>query len=232
MVGIVAALYDEVFSVLPYLNYRRIDKISQYNGIINGCDVSLFLTKPGIQKISNFKKWLEQHNFKIIINIGFTGALTNQFKLGDCLDIKKIISLNKENLYLNSKSLLKKQNYTLITVNQPVFSINDKEDYQFEYKADLADMEAYKLLNASLAKGFSLNQWYVIKIVGDLPGDEYFLKNEVLFRNFFTSRGIMKKIKIIYETGFLNSWHFYKRKRFLQKILKDFLFNHVPINID
>ncbi|MDH5720140.1 MAG: hypothetical protein OEZ13_05880 [Spirochaetia bacterium] len=225
MVGIVAALYDEVYSIVHLLKYTKIEGIPQYTGKINGISVSLYLTKPGLQKISKFQKWQTQHSFRSFINAGFAGALTDNFKHGDAVIAKKVISNKTEKFYLKTEKLDKIfKPKTLYTTDKPVFSFEDKEDIYYLSKADIVDMEAHKILKASDDIGTKTDKWHILKIIGDLPGDETFLEKEVSFRDFFTSKSFSKKLNIIKNTGLKTSWLLYKRKKFLQETLYNSLF--------
>jgi len=225
MVAVIAALYDEVFLLLRELKYTKIDGIPQYTGKINDVSVALYLCKPAAPKIAKLQKFMKQHPFRFYVNAGFAGSLVTKFEYGDPVFAKKVGSFQKENFFLKPekmKNLFEAHN--LVTVNQPVFSLEEKEDTYFLSKAEIVDMEAHRLLKASSDIGIKLDKWRILKIIGDMPGDEYFLQKEVAFRDFFSSHGFFKKLKIVRNTGIRTSWFLYKRKKFLQKKLYDSLF--------
>ena len=215
MTGIIIALYEEFLPLKHSLSFRRINGVGQYNGFLFDKPVSVYLCGPNLKHRSKMLKWFEQHRFSRILNIGFAGALRPGLELGQACKIKMILQ-KKNNPF---RICIEKGEY-LITVENPVFSYDEKEDLFLSEKAGLVDMEAYKIAETiSMTEHVKLPSFSVLKIVGDLYGDAFYLKKEAPFRSFFTRRRIFEKLKIILATGLQNSWFLYQRKKFLQKRL-------------
>ena len=212
MTGLLIALREEAELITRELSFYRIHSIGQYNGFLKGCPVSLYLCGPSIKKRGHIFKWLKQHKFKKIVNIGYAGALVSGFNIGELCRVSRLGKLDEKDILLNKKS-----GETMITANEPVFSYGEKEDLFLRTQAKLVDMEGYFLAQTIVEAGFSLSKFEVFKLIGDLPGDALYLHNEMRFRNFFTSKSLWQKATIIASTGLSNSWFLYRRKKFLQK---------------
>ena len=239
MVGILIALYEESQRLLPELSFCRIDGVGQYNGFLRGIPVSVHLCGPGIKKRSLLFKWLRQHKFSFILNIGYAGALTPEFQLGESCKIDVLVKTKKDDIDLileksktkerkiKERKAEKQKKTRLLTTNTTVFGYDEKEDLFLRTACSLVDMEAYRIAEVLKESGFHLGRFTVIKIIGDLPGDALYLRNEKIFRNFFSSRSLLTKLKIVFNAGLNDSWFLYQRKKFLQKrlelVTEDFL---------
>ena len=218
MIGLIIALYEEAEKIIRQLDFQRIDGVAQYNGFLKGCHVSLHLSGPGVQRRTHIFKWLRQHRFESIINIGYAGALTSGFEAGEICKVSELNRVGEKKIPLNLK-----KGFGLVTTDRPVFSYDNKEELFLETNAKLVDMEAYKIAEIISEEEGGLSKLEIVKIVGDLPGDALYLRNEELFRGFFSSRSYTKKIRVILKTGLSHSWFLYNRKKKLQNILREYL---------
>lgn len=233
MVGITAALYDEVFELVKGLRREKKDGIYHYHGFIGQSEVSLFLTGPGLKKNKGrLKKWLSLFNFSGIIQTGFCGALRHGYMAGDVCRMDEVFSLEPPGRFFLAKDTLPEPakdgiRQCLISVSEPVFKLEDREDLFLSQGAHLVDMESAELLGIVKEQRPALmKNIRVIKIVGDVAGEEQLMNKEVKMRAYFTSRGFFKKLKI----GFLSGPVFFKlygRKRRLQKVLRLVICNEV-----
>ena len=219
MTGIIIALYEEFLPLKYELSFYRVDGVGQYNGFLAGKPVSVCLCGAGLRHRKKLSKWLEQYRFSHIVNIGFAGALSKSLKLGQECVVKTILQKQGRPLDLSVE-----EGELLITVDKPVFSYDEKEDIFLSEKAVLVDMEAYKIAEViSMSKKTDLSFFFVLKIVGDIPGDALYLRKEASFRPFFTRRSMFDRLKIILKTGLKNSLFLYQRKKFLQRRLYETL---------
>ena len=253
MVGIICALYDESVEIIRQLKFEKVDKVAQYSGAISNVQVSLFLTGPGIKKKSALVKWLHQHKFQHIINIGLAGALKKETKARESGVVGEVsYYLNGKEYYRqkldsaakevekhrpkqkkNKKSEIVFQNsnkkWKLLTVDEPVFSVEDKEHLFYQTGCDIVDMEG-AILCQILTDNFIdfknknmdhniLNMPLTIwKVIGDTYDDEKYLVKEQYMRSFFSTFSFLKKINIIFHTG-LSFFVLYYKKKILQKKL-------------
>lgn len=230
MIGIVAALFDEVYEIIPHLQYKKENGYGKYYGEISGKPVSLLLVSPGIKKKSKFIRWIKNHHFDCIILTGFAGALRPGFQLGDIVQPNRIIQNKKNPVHLFSENTT--SSLTLYTSSMPILDTEEKEHIHLTFDADIVDMEGYIFYDLIQRSGYSQNI-KIIKIIGDRFGDENLMKKEIYFRKFFLQdinfmNNIRNKMNIISETGLFSSIQLYKHKRFLQKqllhILKEEIF--------
>ncbi len=219
MIGIVTALYDEAREIIPSLDYRKTDGIGAYYGVFAGKPVSLYLTRPGIPKKSQFVRWINSHPWESIINIGFAGAAKPWYRNGDILRITEVRDKNGTVFPLPITPEIK--NTVLYTSPRTVFLDDDKEDIAARFHAHVIDMEGALFLDLIHRAGFT-NPVAIIKIVGDSMGSQNLMEKEISFRSFFSPipgrwDNFQNKIQIIWETGIINSMRLYRHKRFLQK---------------
>ena len=220
MIGLIVALYEESRALLSQLSFTRIHSVGQYIGNLQGMPVSLYLCGPGLKKRGQFFKWLKQHRFDRILNIGYAGCMKSGFQTGQACHIQLLKRIGQKNIHLNGN-----QGNILFTADE-VIGINENQQsdhtkkYYFDQtQASLIDMESYKIAETLSEFGFDLSNFDVIKIVDDLLDDESYLNKEKRFRNFFSSKNLQHKVKIIAQTGYYSAWHIYRRKKFLQKQL-------------
>ncbi len=218
MTGLLVALYEEAELIIRELSFHRVHSIAQYNGFVKGRPVSLHLCGPGIQKKSHIFKWLKQHKFERIVNIGYAGALVPGFSIGELCQVSRLSMLSEEDIVLNKKS-----GEYMVTTNEVIFSYDEKKKLFLRTQAKLVDMEGYSLARILIEAGFALSKLEVFKLIGDLAGDAPYLYKEVKFRNFFTSKRLWQTTAKVASTGLFDSWLLYRRKKFLQKKL----FNHI-----
>jgi len=216
MLGITCALYDEAVELIPLLKRQKTGSVYHYTGMIENTEVSLFLTGPGLKKNKNkLQNWLHQHQITTLLQTGYCGALNHRYQPGDVCQIGKVSSIESTEEF---KMTSPDENHDLLTVGHPIFTMEERDDILLKHKADLIDMEAWHICNL-LKNHFSDVKTSVIKIVGDVPGEELLMEHEVKMRAYFKEFRFLYRIQIAVKTG----WPFfelYKRKRMLQKSLK------------
>ncbi len=222
MIGCLVALREEAELIIQELSFQRIHTVGQYNGFLEGRPLSLHLCRPGVKNRVQLLKWLKQHKFQHIINIGYAGALVTGYKLGQASLISKISKVDHKVMQLDNN-----KGEHLVSVNELILNSDDKEALFLKTQAKLVDMEAYSLIEIIIGIGFNISKFKVIKIIGDLPEDALYLRNEIKFRDFFSSRHLWKKCEIVASTGFSNSWFLYKRKKLLQKKILHSLLKYI-----
>jgi len=218
MVAITCALYDEAYEVIRLLKKTKIDGVPHYVGKLLDEDISLFLTKPGFKKKSQFRRWLKLYDFDFIIHTGFAGALKPHFAVGELCHIHTISHSNQNKEFQTPDT---KNNsittHKIVTAKKPVITINEKEDLAHKENASFVDMELWNLFNFVKSENI-ITPILPVKIIGDLVGEDEFLEKEIIFRPYFSSRNWKIKLQIIFTLG-LGFIPLYKRKRFLQKTL-------------
>ena len=264
MVGIICALYDESVEITRQLKFVKIEGIAQYSGTISNVQVSLFLTGPGIKKRSALVKWLRQHKFQHIINLGLAGALKKEAEVGESgvagevyyylngkenfrqrLDSgekegekqskkqeknQKTVNLNNTKNEIVFQNINKR--WKLLTVDQPIFSVEDKEHLLFQTGCDIVDMEGARLCqiltdnsvdsennNNNIDKNILNLPLTILKVIGDTYDDEKYLVKEQYMRSFFSTFSFFKKINIIFQTGFSFILLYHKKKKLQKKLL-------------
>ena len=224
MLGITCALYDEAAGLLKLLHRQKTGSIYHYSGFLKGLPVSLFLTKPGLHKNkSNFIKWLDVMQITTLLQTGYCGALTNRYRPGDVCRISRVSGADKMQ---RAHEFPASEIHHLLTVDHPILTIDEREDIIYEHNADLIDMEAWHIYELLKIK-FPAIRTEVIKIVGDVPGEELLMRNEIHMRSFFKERRMKNRAKIAFKTG----WPFFElyfRKRMLQKTLKTVILDYIP----
>ncbi|MDH4261497.1 MAG: hypothetical protein OEV78_00470 [Spirochaetia bacterium] len=240
MLGITCALYDEAFELIKISKRQKNNSISYYSGTHKGIPFSLFLTKPGLRKNTNqFMKWLKINHITELLQTGFCGALSNLYRPGDVCQIKHVLSINKITEYnqpsaqyhfTNDDHYIKDdKSHSLLTVNYPVLTIDERDSINDKYTADFIDMEAWHICNL-LNDNFPEVKSKIIKIVGDVPGEEPLMRNEIQMRTFFTEHSFKNRVKISLKTG-ISFFELYYRKRMLQKTLKTAVLNYMETKI-
>jgi nucleoside phosphorylase len=215
MTGITCALFDEAWELIRRLDPVKKNGVHCFQGTLARKEVSLFLTRPGLKKNSNnFIKWIEGNSFSNIIFSGFCGALSSNYAVGDICTISDVFSISSDNSFkITGKSLHK-----IITVNEPVLDMSTRDELQLKYHMDLVDMESAVICDI-MKKAFPTIPFKIVKIVGDVPGEDDLMKHEIAMRAYFSTFGFRNKLKIALKTG-LPFFSLYKRKRLLQKTLK------------
>ncbi len=214
MFGIVIALYDEAYELFPLLRREKIDGVSQYIGSLSGQKASLFLCKPGVRRKREFIKWMEQHPFTHIVNIGLAGALRPGFAAGDICHVH----------LPDQTSARQKDSICIVSAGAPVFTPEEKTELYLSTQADLVDMESQIIEKTLQEKKPGLARSY-LKIVGDIFGDEAYLASEQQMRRYFSTFGFLNRLNIIMKSGPITFFHLYRKKRFLQKRIKQALFD-------
>ena len=107
-------------------------------------------------KISWYKWPTFPDNADLILNVGFAGCLNPNLALGQVVLVDKILADSKEPIFLNdsqAENFCKSHNLsltTLLTAQNPVTSILDRDELRQKTGADIVDMEGHHLY--SLAK--------------------------------------------------------------------------------
>lgn len=216
MLGITCALYDEAVEIIKLLHREKSGSVYHYTGTLQGIPVSLFLTGPGLKKNSaKLPGWLNELKITSLIQTGYCGALKTRYRPGDICRIGKVSTPGNSRIFEMTAKL---HDHEILTVDHPVITLEDRDDLMIKSNADLVDMEAWKICNL-VAKAKPGIKMTIIKIVGDVPGEETLLKNEINMRSFFRERNMLPRLKIALKTGF-PFFELYARKRMLQKTLK------------
>ncbi len=230
MIGIVAALHEEVYEVISPLSFTKTEGIYHYTGDLFGKKVSLYLCGAGLKRKNKFIRWYTQFHFDYLINIGFAGALRSGYKAGDVLVISRVKQDGNKRVYDLPPILNYYVNCDISSSKEPIFSLEDKEELYYKTNCELVDMESYPLMEIlTSVKGgknkIDLKKLILLKIVGDAAEDALHLKEEVLMRSFFKRKHLLQKLSILKRMKIANFWFLYKRKRSLQKALSKELEN-------
>jgi len=227
MLGIACALYDEAFELIKPLSRQKINAFYHYTGKICNIPVSVFLTKPGLRKNKgNFIKWVRENQITTLLQTGYCGSLTSRYRPGDVCHINKVSGMDMEKIFQFSGM---GDSHHLLTVDRPILTVEAREDLQYQFSnADLMDMEAWHICQL-LDEEFPQIKIVILKIIGDVPGEDSLMKQEVKMRSFFREHSIKKRIKIVLDTG-LPFFELYYRKRKLQKILNKAIHNYILIH--
>jgi|GEM_PF-1907400 len=245
MLGITCALYDEAVELIALLNRQKTGSVYHYSGEINGAPVSLFLTGPGLRKNKNqLLRWIKTLQISTLLQTGYCGALTRNFRPGDTCQVNRVLPAIRGNppnqpsaftispameihtLPVDSPTLEcppgdLPQNkalefHSLLTVDHPILTAEERDD--ITQNADLVDMEAWHICDLLKANAPGVKT-RIVKIVGDVPGDERLMKYEISMRDFFKERNPLGRLKIALKTG-PAFCKLYARKRMLQRTLK------------
>jgi len=221
MLGITCALYDEAYEIIRLLKRQKSGSTYHYTGKIQDVPVTLFLTKPALKKNKkNLIEWIKINKVSVLLQTGYCGALTNRYQPGDVCQISRVMRAHE-----NEIAVTPGETHSLITVDFPVLTLEGKEDILRNHSAELVDMESWHICHLVLLNfpGIKMN---VLKIVGDIPGEELLMNHEINMRSFFIEHCVKNKLKIILKTG----WSFfslYRRKRLLQKTLKNAVIQYI-----
>ena len=217
MVGVVIALFDEAYEFIKHAEFQKTKDIPVYILQSLQNEIVIFLCGPGFRKKKELSTLISLYEIKTILHAGFAGSLAEDIQCGEILTIVSCVDTVNKKLYkLNVWPVDGARQIHLVTVHKPVFDAIEKNELHAAFKADAVDMETARLA------GFLQNEFpqvalYALKLAGENDTDERYLKNEIHFRSFFSTRSLWKKTRIILKTGVLNACFIYKRKRFLQK---------------
>lgn len=165
MLTIIAALKSELQPLFDF--YSPQNKIKMAGGTLyQANDVNLFrcgIGKETAQK--SFELYVNNISTKGVINIGLSGALSENCKSGEIFLINEIWSQNKSVVFypelMTIPGLAKAR---LLTVDAAVFDSTKRDELFEKYKAELVDMEAYYLAEICKRKNIPL---YSVKIASD-----------------------------------------------------------------
>jgi nucleoside phosphorylase len=230
MLGITCALYDEAAELIKLLTRQKTDSIYHYAGTLKGVPVSLFLTKPGLHKNKNqLIKWLKTGNITSLLQTGYCGALSNRYRPGDVCMIGRVSCFSKPYAMdfhsIPENSPLAMDFHSLLTVERPILTMNERDNISDTHTADVIDMEAWHICHL-LKTDFTEIKTRVIKIVGDVPGEELLMNHEIHMRSFFKEHRLKNRIKIAVKTG-RPFFELYRRKRMLQNTLKAVVLDYI-----
>lgn len=228
MVGITCAVYDEAIELIKLLTPEKVRSIHYFTGNIYGQDVSLFLTRPSFKKNkNNFLEWIDLYPISVLLHTGFCGALSNQYSVSDICRIDSVFSITNNQVFsLNHTFPKEVKRHSIVTVEKPLLSMEDREDPRLKPNHNLVDMESWHLCKLWSEKKRSMSQLKIVKIVGDVPGETQLMQSEIKMRAFFVKRGFINKTKIAISTG-IPFFSLYTRKRMLQKTLKECIFREI-----
>ncbi len=186
--GLQFATYKEAVPFLNNVAFKTVVKkpfpLFKKNGI--------YLIISGIGKVNSAiaaSFLISQYKTDRMINLGSAGSLTENYKIGDVLQINKSVEYdgrsneNSRHKFLTPDAIDGIPSASLVTSDSPVITSGERK--RVSRFGSLVDMEGASFLQA--CRAFN-SEAYIFKVVSDLPGDT---ELEVIIKNIKETRTIL-----------------------------------------
>ncbi len=152
----------------------------------------IYLIISGIGKVNSAiaaSFLISQYKTGRMINLGSAGSLTDNYKIGDVLQINKSVEYDGRNnekprhKFLTPNALDGIPSASLVTSDSPVITLEERK--RVSRFGSLVDMEGASFMQA--CRAFN-SEAYLFKVISDIPGDT---ELKVIIKNIKETRTIL-----------------------------------------
>lgn len=213
MILVVAALYDELHEILKRAEFVREGNFRYYRFQ----EFLFFLIGPGLRRKKKLLDFIEYAEVQTVVLTGFCGSLHSDLSVGEFVQVSQAGEEGSRFLSVPTLESLNFKTGKVFSVKRIVYSDSEREALR-KTGADCVDLESYAATR--LFSDISI-KFHILKIVGDAPGDEQYLRQEEALRNFSRERSLIAKMQTLFRAGLWSSLKVLRRKRRLQKKLAE-----------
>jgi len=182
VIAVLVATRVEARYLLRHLAPVKREGIFHYRGMLYGKPAALFLTRPGVASREQVRRFLRLYKTDLVISSGACGSLTSELQSLQSVHIGAVTNSDRQWLQLTGSKT------RCVSVNHLVQDDQQKAMLRECTSADVLDMETWTLAAIMNEAEFAGRPFVAVRVVGDLPGEEAWLKKEQRLRDVTARR--------------------------------------------